>query len=349
MGEDMAATIKDIARITGFSPATVSLVLNHKEHRIPQKTRDTILQAAKEINYRPNRMAASLVTKRSRTIGLILPDITNSFFADIAAAAETECAKADYSLMLCSTNDVPEQDVRYVNLLLERGVDGVLFAMAVNSQTNCADECLNLLKEAATPVVLIDREWNIDSMVNVTSDNEEGGYIACRHLMELGHAAIGCITGPMGTQSAQKRLYGYIRALQEAGRPFDPKLVLEGDYHTDSGYRLSEKLVALGATGLLVGNDMMAMGVYKRLRELGLKIPRDVSVVGYDNLPFADFLETPLTTVAQPARDMGKTASKKLLRMLADKPQQSSLYTPTLVMRGSTAPPPKPKGQEQTP
>lgn len=343
----MATTIKDIAKATGFSPATVSLVLNHKDHRIPQKTRDTVLQAAKELNYRPNRMAASLVTKKSRTIGLILPDITNSFFSEIAAAVEQECSGADYSVILCSTNDVPEQDVRYVNLLLERNVDGVLFAMAVNSQANCADECLALLQEAGAATVLLDREWKTDSTVNVTSNNEEGGYLACRHLLDLGHTRIGCITGPMGTQSAQKRLYGYIRALQEDGIAFDPALVLEGDYHTGSGYALTEKLLEQGVTAIFAANDMMAMGVYKKLRELKLKIPRDVSVVGYDNLTFAELMEVPLTTVSQPAREMGITASKKLLQMLEGNTEQSEVYTPRLEARASTAAPRKATGAEQ--
>ncbi len=335
----MAVTIKDIARITGLSTSTVSLVLNHAECRIASATREKVLKAAKEMNYRPNRLAAGLVTRKSKTIGLIVPDITNGFFAEIAAEVENECMSAGYSVILCNTNDMPAQDVHYVDLLLESNIDGVLFVTAASLERSGVDECLRLLNDADVPVVFIDREWYSETMVNVISDNEQGGYLACQHLLDLGHTRIGYISGPMGVQSAQRRLYGYIQALQDRGLPFASELVLEGDYHTESGYVLSKRLLAQDVTAIIAGNDMMALGVYKQVREKKLKIPREISVVGFDNLAFTGFLEVPLTTVAQPTGEMGKTSAQKLLRMLDRQPQQSAVFSPQLVVRDSTAPP----------
>jgi LacI family transcriptional regulator len=334
----VSTTIKDIARMTGFSTSTVSLVLNHVECRIAVATREKILQKAKEMNYRSNRMAAGLVTKRSRMIGLIVPDITNGFFAEIAAEVETECMAADYSVILCNTNDIPTQDIKYINLLLECNVEGILFVMSAGMHKKCAEECLCLLSDAKIPTVIIDREWQNETVVNVISDNERGGYLACRHLLDLGHSRIGYISGPMGNLFAKKRLQGYIQALQQQSFPFAPELVLEGDYHMESGYLLSEHLLKLDVSAIITGNDMMALGVYKRIREKGLKIPQDISIVGYDNLAFTEFLEIPLTTVAQPAREMGRVTMQKLLRMLNNQPQQSLVFVPQLVVRGSTAP-----------
>jgi len=331
----MAVTIKDVAEYANVSVSTVSMALNGKDYRISEATREKVRAAVEHLNYRPNRTAVSLVTKESRAIGLIVPDIKNTFFSELVAAVEEKCSDEGYSVIICTTNDEPKQDIKYVNFLLDRDIDGLLFVMSVSEKNNYAEECINLLQEARAPTVLIDREWQSDYAVNVSSDNEHGGYLACKHLLDLGHEKIGTITGPLGTQSAKKRLDGYIRALKERGIAFDPKLVTEGNYSIASGYRHCDALLDQGVSAIFVGNDMMALGVYKRLRECGVKIPEDISIVGYDNLNFAEFLDVPLTTVSQPIIKMGTVAVIKLLNMLKNVDEQDEIFTPELICRDS--------------
>ncbi|MCL1994043.1 MAG: LacI family transcriptional regulator [Spirochaetes bacterium] len=336
----MAVTIKDVAEYAKVSVSTVSMALNGKDYRISQATVEKVKYAVKHLNYRPNRTAVSLVTKKSQAVGLIVPDITNSFFSELVAAVEAKCAKEGYSVIICNTNEEPSQDVRYVNFLLDQNVDGVLFVMSVNEKNICAEECLKLLQEARVPTILLDREWQSDYAVSVVSDNELGGYLACSHLLDLGHRKIGCISGPMGTQSARRRFDGYIRALKERGIDFDPAITAEGDYHTQSGYSLCDKLLERGISAMFVCNDMMTLGVYKRLRERGLKIPQDISIVGFDNLNFTEFLDVPLTTIYQPVREMGAAAALKLLNMLQYGSKGfGQMFTPELIRRDSSAKP----------
>ena len=337
----MRVTIKDVAEKAGLSVSTVSLVLNHKPHRISEETRQRVLQVARELNYHPNRMAVSLIKNRTNTIGLLIPDITNMFFAEIAKGAEVGCQELGYSMILCNTNDNPQKDIDYVNVLLERGVDGIIFVMAVNSSNNKARECYDLLRQFEKPVVLVDRTVEDLELPSVSTDNELGGYLATRHLLELGHRRIGCITGPMGSQSSKRRLFGYIRALQEYAVPFRAELVAEGNYHADSGYRLSRRLLKSGVTAILACNDMMSYGVYRRARRERLRIPEDLSVVGFDDVTFSEMAEVPLTTVAQPAYRIGRASVEKLLELLQNGTlsERTLVFPPELIVRRSTAPP----------
>ena len=339
----MRVTIKDIARKTGLSVSTVSLVLNNKPHRISDQTRPKILDTAREMNYHPNQLAVGLIKKKTNTIGLIIPDITNGFFAEISKGAEVACQKQGYSMILCNSNDNPKKDIDYTNVLLERGVDGIIFAMAVNSTHNKAAECYELLRHFDKPVVLVDRIVKELPLLSVSSDNEQGGYLAAKHLLKLGHRRIGCITGPMGSQSSKQRLFGYIRAIQEFSVPFRSELVAEGDYHADSGYRLSQHLLEEGATAILACNDMMSYGVYRAARQQNLKIPEDLSVVGFDDVTFSEMLEVPLTTVAQPAYQMGSEAVNTLLGVISgeEAEKESLVFQPELMIRKSSAPPKK--------
>lgn len=337
----MRVTIKDVAQKTGLSVSTVSLVLNHKPHRISEETKQRVLEAAKEMNYHPNQLAVGLIKKKTNTIGLIIPDITNMFFAEIAKGAEVECQKRGYSMILCNTNDSPQKDIDYVNVLLERGVDGIIFVMAVNALNHKAKECSDLLEHFEKPVVLVDRTVDELDMPTVSTDNELGGYLATRHLLELGHTKIGCITGPMGSQSAKQRFFGYIRALQEYSVPFRSELVAEGDYHADAGYNLSKKLLDQGVTAILGSNDMMCYGIYRRAHREHLKIPQDLSVVGFDDVTFSEMAEVPLTTVAQPAYQIGCASVEKLLDVIGGENalERRIVFPPELIVRKSTARP----------
>lgn len=338
----MRVTIKDIARKTGLSISTVSLVLNRKSDRISEKTIQKVLKTAQEMHYHPNRIAVGLITKKTQTLGLIIPDIANAFFADIAKGAETECQKQGYSLILCNTNDNPLKDVDYVNVLIDKGVDGILFTMAVSSQVHKDLQCFHIVQQAEKPMILVDRavqDEDADSEVPCVSvDNELGGYLATRHLLQLGHKKIGFISGPMGEQSAQNRLFGYIKALQEGSVTFDPTLIKVGDYHRETGYRLSGELIEQGVTAIFAGNDMMAYGVYKQAKERHLAIPEDLSVVGFDDLEFSQLMEVPLTSMKQPAYEIGECAVQKIIRWIEhpEKMPESMRFQPQLVVREST-------------
>jgi LacI family transcriptional regulator len=344
-GESMSGgiTIKDVAKEAGLSVTTVSLVLNNKNARISDKTRKHVREVAKRLNYRPNRLAVGLITKRTNIIGLIVPDIANQYFAEIAAAVEYEASEHGYNVIFCNTNDRPEKDIAYVDMLLQQGVDGILFTMSVNSDSNCAEECLAILKKAEIPVILIDRVIGEDKneVTFVAVNDEECGYYATYHLIDLGHRKIGCITGSMGDYDAIQRLEGYKHALYEAGIAFDPELVAEGNYHMASGYNSVTILTQKKVTGIFAHNDMMALGAYKRLTQLGIKVPEDISLVGIDNLSFTELLEVPFTTIERTPGRMGEIAVKKMIAILnkQDTKNEHIIYSPRLIVRKSTAKP----------
>ena len=338
----MRATLRDIAEMTGFSVSSVSLVLNDRPNRISAESREKILEAAKRLDYHPNQAAVSLITRRSNAIGLIIPDITNMFFAQIAKGAETRSSQLGYSLILCNTNDDPEKDLDYLNVLLDRGADGILLVSSYKPGIEKEPfESKKLLAEK--PVVLVDR--NADRLVDsgrysgVFSDNELGAYLATKHLLSLGHRKIGCVTGPMGAASSKNRLFGYIRALQEAELPFDGALVREGNYHIDTGFEFGCALIDAGATAIFAFNDMMAYGVYRAASVKGVSVPGELSIVGYDDLPFSEIAEPPLTSVRQGAYEIGVEAVNAIVRQITEPetaPQNVTLR-PELVVRKSTA------------
>lgn len=331
-------TIKDIARHTELSVSTVSLVLNNKVHRISEQTRKKVLQAANELGYRPNQLAKGLVTKRTNTVGLIIPDVTNVFFSATAKIIQAKCRNSGYNMFLCNTNDDPEKDIEYINALTDRGVDGVLLAFATRSGVNKAAECCEIMSLLGKPLVLIDRTVPNISAPSVLVDHETGGYLATRHLLELGHRKIGCIAGPMSLYSSKQRFYGYIRALQEFGVAFDPALVQESEFHILSDYGILQALLERQATAIFAYNDLIAYGVYQQALQHGLMIPRDFSLVGFDDQPFSKLMGVPLTTVSQPVDEMCETAASLLLKMMEDgdpQPHEDILFPPRLVKRES--------------
>ena len=336
----MRATLKDIAEATGYSISSVSLVLNDRPNRISAGSREKILQAAKRLDYHPNQAAVSLITRRSNIIGLIVPDITNMFFAQVAKGAETRSSELGYSLVLCNTNDEPEKDLEYLGVLLDRGADGILLVSSY--QPGIERKPLDgkkLLSEK--PVVLVDR--NADRLADsgrysgVFSDNELGAYLATKHLLSLGHKKIGCITGPMAAASSKNRLFGYIRALQEAELPFDNSLVREGNYRIDTGFEFGSQLIDAGASAIFAFNDMMAYGVYRAAGEKGVSIPDDLSVIGYDDLPFSEIAEPPLTSVRQGAYNIGVEAVNAIVRQIDAPQKKPEMLTlrPELIVRKS--------------
>jgi len=337
----MKTTIKDIARYTGMSVSTVSMALSGKDTRIAAATKQKIFEAAQALNYRRNHLAHALVTKKTRVLGVILPDISNEFFAKIAKGIGYEAEKNDYRIMLLDTNENPNQDLAAINMLVERSVDGILYIHSASGQKNNAAECARLCQAEGIPLVMLDRVPVNTTASAVLVDQEKGGYLAVKHLLDIGHTKIGCITGSLATGSSQARLDGYKKALCEANIIPDKRLLTEGEFHADSGYEHTQTLLDAGATAIFAFNDLIAYGVYRYARDNRLRVPRDFSLMGFDDNNFSEIMETPLTTVHQPTFLLGAAAVKKILEHFdGTNDIETTVFEPHLIIRKSTGPVP---------
>lgn len=333
----MRATLKDIAQYTGYSITTISLVLNNKPNKISKEARTKILDAAKELNYHPNQIAVGLVKRRTETIGLIVSDVSNIFFAELAKGVEDECRKKGWNLVLCNTNDKHERDLSYIQMLADKGVDGILFCMSRDSTKKKAEESIRLLKKLKMPFVMIDRHIDGAQNCSIVVDHVQGGYDATNYLLKMGHKKIGCITGPSELEDSVERLKGYKKALNENDILFEKKLICEGQYNRESGAQEVKHLLEQGATAIFAFNDMTAYGVYHQLKYMGLKVPDDISLIGYDDIFFSELLDIPLTTVRQPIYDMGIESVKQLIYEIesGNTLNKRIVFQPKLIVRNS--------------
>ncbi len=336
----MRATIKDIAKITGFSVTTISLVLNNKADKIPQTTKDIIIQTAKKIKYRPNQIAVGLVKRQTKTLGLIIADIRNVYFANLARGVEDECRKNGWNLILCNTNNKHEREKEYIQVLAAKGVDGLLVVLSADSDEACVKENIEIMEKLNIPYIFLDRYIKGVECPIIRMDNIEGGYLATRHLLELGHRKIACITGPADLSDSDERLQGYKKAIAKAGIPYEETIIYEGSYTWEDGveavnYWMENKM---DFTAIFAFNDLSAYGVCKQLKKFSLSTPKDISVIGYDNIFFSEVLETPLTTINQPIYEMGLYAAEQLLDVIKNKKSitQFKIFEPELVIREST-------------
>lgn len=304
-------TIRDVARAAGVSPATVSRALNGSGYVSPE-TRQRVLDAAARLGFTPSYIARSLVRKATRTLGLLVPDITNPYFPAIARGVEDAAARAGYSVVLCNTDGDPDHEEDYIQFLRERQVDGlVLIASSPRAGELVA-------RGDAPPVVFVDRVPPGARADVVVVDNRRGMLEATRHLLALGHRRIGFVAGRVGSGTAEERLAGYLAALGEAGIAPDSRYIAPGDFTFQGGYQAARGLLSLPdrPTAVVAANDLMAVGVCRAALEAGLRIPRDLAVVGYDDIPMAELIHPPLTTVAQPTYQMGELAARLLMERL---------------------------------
>ena len=329
----MAVTIKDIARLSEVSITTVSLILNKKDKEISEETRQRVLRVIKEQNYVPSSIARSMITKKTKIIGLLVPDVTNPYFPELVRGIEDVASSFGYNVLLCNTDDNQEKEMEYTNILKDKQVDGIIFISAVRSNHNGIIE----LSNSGMPVVVLDRILEQESLNSVYLDNVEGGYIATVHFIEKGHKKIGCITGPLENKSAKDRYEGYRKAIQEGQLNFEEGFVYEGDYKFSAGEEGAELLIKAGVSAIFVSNDMMAYGVYRKLGQLGLKIPEDISVVGYDDIYLSTVHTPALSTVRQPRHEMGEAAVSMLIKAIEGKEIEENKirFTPVLMERDS--------------
>ncbi len=328
------ATIREVAESAGVSYATVSHVINNTRV-VTQETRERVLAAMAALNYRPNALARSLRQGKTNTIGLVLPDSANPFFAEISRGIEDEAFKKGYSVFLCNTELDTQRELFYVDVLSKKQVDGIIFVAAGDQ----ADSLDFLLRENM-PVVMIDRDLPNVEVDAVLTDHQLGGFLATQHLIELAHKRIACIAGPSSITPSAERITGYRRALEQAGLPYDENLILRGDYHAQSGMDITHAILKMNPrpTAIFALNDLMALGALGAAAEAGYSVPKDLAVVGYDDLELARFTNPPLTTIAQPKKEIGAQAVSLLVDRISQKSRLPTrlVLPPELIIRRST-------------
>jgi LacI family transcriptional regulator len=333
------STIRDVAKQAGVSTMTVSRVLNNSGY-ISHETRERVERTVAELGYVRNALASSLRFKQTKTIALVLTDITNPFFTTIARGVEDTASENNFHVIFCNTDESVEEEAEHLNALLQKQVDGVLLVPACNS-----GESVRFAQERKTPVVVLDRHLSDIKVDTVRCDSRQGAYQLVKHLLNLGHERIAVLSGPAIVSTATDRVAGYYQALQEAGRGADTDLVWFGEYTQASGYQMAQQALALTPkpTALFAANNFIAIGAYRALRDAGLRIPEDLSLVAFDDLPAPLVMEPFLTVAAQPAYEMGQQGLELLLTRLAgDGPvEPRELVLPTqLIVRRSSGPPP---------
>jgi LacI family transcriptional regulator len=337
---DHAVTLKDVARLAGVHPATASRALSPQTRGlVSEATARRVTEAAASLGYRPNAVARSLRTRRSHTVGVLIPDLNNPLFPPMVRGLEDRLAADGYVTLIGNTDGSLDREYQVFEQMRARHVDGYAFATARLHSQLLADAAADGLN-----VVLMNRTSADSTFPSVSVDNELGGRLAIGHLIELGHARIGYVAGPQSLSTGLHRYRGFLAALQDAGRPADPALVRFAEsFSIEEGQRCGAEILAAmpGCTAIAAGNDMLAVGCYAAIEEAGLSCPADVSVVGFNDMPFIDRLRPPLTTVAFPHYQLGTQAGGLLLDRITGTPgpPTATLLTPTFVSRGSTAPP----------
>lgn len=308
-------TLKDIAREVGLSPTAVSLVLNDRPCKISEESRRRIKEVARRKRYIPNQIARSLVTQHSQTVGLIVPNIESRFFSSLARRLELGCRERGYVLLITNSDDSPDNDSELVRLLANRGVDGLV---VVASDRQAPDGALAAtLSQLPVPFVMVDRRIEGLACDEVSFNNEEGGYLACSHLLEAGHRRIACIVNT-ASNTGRERLAGYLRALAEHGVEQDEGLVLESAYYIMDAYEVSGALFGTDATAVFASSDNIALGLLRRLYGRGLRVPRDYSVVSYDNSTADVLFEPLLTSIEQNVGELASAALDLLFQRIAE-------------------------------
>ena len=326
-------SMQDVADRAKVSVSTVSHVINETRF-VSEEKRTRVFAAMKALNYHPNLLASSLrrKDKSTKTVGLLIPDSSNPFFAEILRGAEDAAFQAGYNIFLCNSDNSPEKEIQYINALASKQIDGIIL---VSSGTTAS---LDQLSQKEIPTVVVDRELG-ETTDSVTVENALGGEIATEYLLGLGHQRIGCIMGRSTITPSAKRAQGYRQALQSARLPIDEQLTCQGSFDPQSGYQCARKLLALPdpPTAIFVCNDMMAIGAIRAANDLNYRVPDELSIIGFDNISLASYTTPPLTTIAQPSYEMGFLAAEFLSQRLEDAtlPSQQKIFMPFLVERDS--------------
>lgn len=323
--------LKDIAKLAQVSETTVSLVLNDKAKSISQEKINEIKTIASQLNYRPNYLAKSLSTNKTYTIGLIVPDIENLFFASLVKNLIDILNKEGYLCLVSISNESMKQDIKLIGELENRNVDGLLLALSNESLQNEAF-IKNQLEQLTIPYVLVDRIFHNDEKNQVHFDNRYGGYIATQHLIDQGHEKIACITGNIDSFNARERYLGYKDALKDNGIALDPNLVKFGEFTFNSGYNQALDLFDLGIDSVFCSNDLIAYGFVSAMMEKNIAC-QDIDVVGYDNLEILKKLYPLLKSVSQDIDHLSNESATMLLSLIEnDSKANEIILKPQLVV-----------------
>jgi len=311
------ATIKEVAKRAKVSVGTVSNVVTGAIPVSP-RLRARVLAAIRHLAYHPDHVARSLKLRRTKMLGMVVSDITNPFFSQMVRGAEDAALQRNYLLLTFNTDDKVERERQVLSVLRARRVDGILLVVAPSKgRPSHIAETLRF----GTPIVCLDRLPPRVRVDSVTVDNVQAARECVQHLLALGHRRIGILTGSMALQTARERLQGYEQALKEAGVAINRELICEGDFRSESGYRLGRELLARSArpTAIFVSNAMMTIGVMKAVEDSGLLCPRDIAIATFDELPLADAFRPHLTAVAQPAYSIGEKGAELLIQRIEAK------------------------------
>ena len=328
-------TIYDVARLAGVSTATVSRALNGTGQIAPA-TQRAIDDAVEQLGYQPNTAARSLVTRSTQTIAVLLPDITNPFYAALVSGVQERALDAGHTLLLCTTEGDPEREDDYLRLLRAKQVDGVLVDGLVLPPARIA----RFVRDGL-PIVCLDRDIDSTRVPLVQVDNRRGALLATDHLLSLGHRRVAHVSGAPDLRISEERVAGYRTAHQVFGYTVDPDLIAVGGFTEEGGYRATKELLRTALepfTALFAANDLSAVGALSALAQSGRQVPDDISVVGFDDLRLSRFTNPPLTTVHQPAAEIARRATELLLELAAGRrvTQMRTLLKPELVVREST-------------
>jgi LacI family transcriptional regulator len=334
-------TLKDVARLAGVHPGTASRALNVETRGlVNEETARRVLAAAEQLGYRPNPIARGLKTSRSYTVGVLIPDLTNPLFPPIVRGIQDRLEEAAYTPLIANTENDPDRERADFEAMRARQVDGFITATARRDH-----DLLTRPGELGLPVVLVNRRLEDAVLPSAVGDDKAGVLLAVRHLVELGHRRIAHLAGPQDISTGYLRYEGFLEAMEATGAEADPELILIGDAVIESeGSRLCAALLDGGreCTAIVAANDLMALGCYDVLEERGIACPQEISVIGFNDMPFAAHFRPPLSTIRIPQYELGARAAELLLTTMQDfeAPPTQLLLEPELVARGSTGPPP---------
>ncbi|CAM3722913.1 catabolite control protein A [Cohnella lubricantis] len=332
----MTVTIYDVAREAGVSMATVSRVVNNNPNVKPQ-TRKKVYEAIERLGYRPNAVARGLASKKTTTVGVVIPDISNAIFAEVARGIEDIANMYHYNIILCNADKRKEKEIRVINTLLEKQVDGLLFMGGA-----VTEEHLQAFSSSNVPIVLCATTDERGTMPSVDIDHEAAAFDAVSRLIADGHRRIGMISGTLqDPANGYARYQGYKRALEEAGIAADEQLVRIGNYKYESGMEAAQYFLDLAErpTAVFAATDEMAIGAIHAIQDAGLRVPQDISVISVDNIRMASMVRPQLTTVAQPMYDIGAVSMRLLTKLMKkESVEQSKVVLPhELIIRQSAA------------
>lgn len=329
------ATMKQVAEKARVSTTTVSHVINNTRV-VSEDARERVLSVIQELRYIPSAVARSLKNDRTHTLGMMIPNNSNPYFAEIIQGIEDASFKLGYNIILCNCYDDPKKQAAYIRVLMEKRIDGLILVSSGSDQ-----ELIQLLADEAIPKVLVDRELSGVAADFIEADHEQGGYDATKYLLQLGHRRIACVAGPDSLLTSGGRVDGYRKALAEAGLPFRSDYLIHSDFTSHGGFNAFQQLLNLPErpTAIFASNDLMAIGGICAASEAGVKVPAELSVIGYDDIALASYSTPPLTTIAQPKHAIGELTAQILANRIAhpEHALRRELLKSTLVIRQSTA------------